>query len=45
VAPIQIIVTSGLRRVSSDALPRGSVFFPKPYRDENIVAALWRMAA
>ena len=43
--PIEIIVTSGHRIVGADDLPRGSVFFAKPYRDEDVVAALRRMAA
>ena len=43
--PIEIIVTSGHRIVAVDDLPKGSVFFAKPYRDEQVVAALRRMAA
>ncbi|MCW6509853.1 response regulator [Lichenifustis flavocetrariae] len=43
--PIEIIVTSGHRIVAVEDLPKGSVFFAKPYRDEQIVAALRRMAA
>ncbi len=43
--PIEIIVTSGQRIVTADDLPRGSVFFAKPYKDEEIVAMLQRMAA
>ena len=43
--PIDIIVTSGHRNVAVDALPKGSIFFAKPYREEEIVAALQRMTA
>ena len=43
--PIQIIVTSGHRIVTVDVLPPGSVFFAKPYREEEIVATLQRMVA
>lgn len=43
--PIEIIVTSGHRLVSATDLPPGSIFFPKPYRDQDIVATLQRMAA
>lgn len=43
--PIEIIVTSGHRLVSAGDLPPGSIFFAKPYRDEDVVATLQRMAA
>ena len=43
--PIEIIVTSGHRFLSVEDLPKGSVFFAKPYREEEIVATLQRMAA
>ncbi len=43
--PIEIIVTSGHRTVGVDDLPRGSVFFAKPYRDDEVIATLQRMAA
>lgn len=38
--PIKIIATSGHVSVLSDELPDGSVFVPKPYLADQIVAAL-----
>lgn len=43
--PIDIIVTSGHRIVDPRDLPRGSMFFAKPYKDDDIIAAMKRMAA
>jgi CheY-like chemotaxis protein len=43
--PIELIVTSGHARMSEVVLPPGSVFFPKPYDTEKVVAQLNRMAA
>jgi two-component system, response regulator PdtaR len=38
--PIKIIATSGLVRVGEEDLPAGSVFLPKPYRGDQVIAAL-----
>lgn len=35
--PIEIILTSGQARPSSSEMPERSVFFPKPYRHEQLV--------
>ena len=43
--PIQIIVTSGHRLVAPSDMPAGSVFFAKPYKEEEVMATLQRMAA
>lgn len=43
--PIEIILTSGHRAPSRADLPAGAVFFPKPYREEQVVAEMRRMAA
>ena len=41
--PIEIVLTSGNFRPDAAALPRRSVFFPKPYLGEKIVATLQRI--
>lgn len=41
--PIDIIVTSGHRSAPDLKLPQGSVFFSKPFRGEEVVAAMRRM--
>lgn len=38
--PIEIILTSGHVRATEVDLPARSLFFPKPYRPEQIVAAM-----
>lgn len=38
--PIKIVATSGMVRLSSDDLPSGSRFLPKPYSASEIVGAL-----
>jgi two-component system, response regulator PdtaR len=38
--PIKIVATSGFVRVGSGDLPAGSVFLPKPYRGDEVVATL-----
>jgi two-component system, response regulator PdtaR len=38
--PIKIVATSGLVPVEDDDLPAGSVFLPKPYRGDEMVAVL-----
>lgn len=43
--PIEIILTSGHVRPDIAALPAGSVFFSKPYREREVVAAMRRLAA
>ncbi|MCW6506679.1 response regulator [Hyphomicrobiales bacterium BP6-180914] len=43
--PIEIIVTSGYYDPDSVPLPPRSVFFPKPYREQDIIAAMRRMTA
>ncbi|RZM11280.1 MAG: response regulator [Sphingomonas sp.] len=42
--PIEIILTSGKAKPKTDTLPTRSIFFPKPYRHAEIVAAMKRMA-
>jgi CheY-like chemotaxis protein len=43
--PIEIILTSGQFDISDDAVPERGRFFPKPYRDEEIISALHHFAA
>lgn len=43
--PIQIIVTSGMMHAADIVVPARSVFFPKPYREREVVAAMRAMAA
>jgi two-component system, response regulator PdtaR len=43
--PIKIVATSGFVSVRKDDLPEGSRFLPKPYRPEQIVAALRELTA
>jgi CheY-like chemotaxis protein len=38
--PIKIVATSGLVQVGEDDLPAGSLFLLKPYRGDEVVAAL-----
>jgi two-component system, response regulator PdtaR len=38
--PVRIIVTSGHRRMSPDALPQGSKYFGKPYLHDAVAAAI-----
>jgi CheY-like chemotaxis protein len=38
--PIKIVATSGFVNVGTGDLPEGSRFLPKPYRPEQVVAAL-----
>ncbi len=42
--PIEIILTSGHHAIENVVLPARGVFFAKPYRPGDIVAALHRMA-
>jgi two-component system, response regulator PdtaR len=43
--PIKIVATSGFVNVGKDDLPEGGRFVPKPYRPEQIVAALRELTA
>ncbi|WP_234889608.1 response regulator [Agrobacterium vitis] len=41
--PIEIIITSGHKRVGPAQMPARSCFFPKPYTHTDIVSAIKRM--
>jgi CheY-like chemotaxis protein len=43
--PIRIVATSGHVRVGEDDLPSGSFFLPKPYRGDQVIAALRELTA
>jgi CheY-like chemotaxis protein len=43
--PIEIVITSGHRNVSLSELPERSIFFPKPYGIDRVVATLRKLAA
>lgn len=43
--PIEIILTSGMSAPNETDMPARGVFFSKPYKDHEIVAAMRRMAA
>lgn len=43
--PVSVIVTSGHMRVKNEDLPDRTQFFPKPYKSNEIAAALKSMAA
>jgi CheY-like chemotaxis protein len=43
--PIHLILTSGQVTPLDGALPAGSVFFSKPYRESEVVAEMRRMTA
>ena len=43
--PIQIIVVSGHYRATDADLPADSVFLPKPYQSEQLVAHIHKMVA
>jgi DNA-binding NtrC family response regulator len=43
--PIEIILTSGCYDVKGSEMPARSVFLKKPYRSDEVVATLRRMAA
>jgi hypothetical protein len=43
--PIHLILTSGQVTPLDGALPAGSVFFSKPYRQSEVVAEMRRMTA
>jgi two-component system, response regulator PdtaR len=43
--PIELILTSGHFHITDDDMPERGQFFPKPYRDQEIVSALQHFAA
>ena len=43
--PIELILTSGHFHLTDDDMPERGRFFPKPYRDQEIVSALHHFAA
>jgi two-component system, response regulator PdtaR len=43
--PIKVIVTSGAGRISTDQLPSGCRFLPKPYSARPVLAAIEAAAA
>ncbi len=42
--PIMIILTSGHHLARDVTMPPNSLFFPKPYRERDVVAAFHRLA-
>ena len=43
--PIELILTSGHFDLSHDEIPERGRFFPKPYRDQEIISALQHFIA
>ena len=43
--PIELVLTSGHFDVSEGEIPERGRFFPKPYRDAEIISALRKLAA
>jgi len=43
--PIEIVITSGNRKIEVVDLPERSVFFPKPYAHQPVIDALTRLTA
>jgi CheY-like chemotaxis protein len=43
--PIMIVLTSGHHHAPDVSMPAHSLFFPKPYRERDVVAAFRRMAS
>lgn len=43
--PIEIIITSGKRKPRPEDMPARGVFFPKPYKRQEVAAMMRRMAA
>ena len=40
---IALVVTSGHRPAANITLPEGAVFMPKPYRESDVMAELYRL--
>jgi CheY-like chemotaxis protein len=43
--PIEIIIVSGKRTLSVEDMPARGVFFPKPYKRDEVAAMMRRLAA
>lgn len=43
--PLGLIIVSGKRSVEAEQLPTRGLFFEKPYRREQVTAAMYRLAA
>lgn len=43
--PIHVIITSGHTKPPQGSLPSDMVFFSKPYRENDVIATMTRMAA
>jgi len=43
--PIELILTSGHFQLSDNDMPERGRFFPKPYRDQEIISSLHHFAA
>ena len=43
--PIELILTSGKLHPRPEEMPERGVFLSKPYREQDVVAELWRMSA
>jgi CheY-like chemotaxis protein len=42
--PVELILTSGKMRPRPEDMPKRGVFFPKPYRERDVIATMRRMA-
>lgn len=43
--PIEIVITSGNRKLAARDMPERSLFFPKPYSHQPVIDALMRLMA
>ncbi|MDM9627750.1 response regulator [Rhizobium sp. S152] len=43
--PVEIVITSGQRRVDVGEMPERAVFFPKPYAHQPLIEALTRLTS
>ncbi len=43
--PIEIVITSGNRKIALNDMPERSLFFPKPYAHQPVIDALTRLTA
>jgi len=43
--PIEIVITSGNRKIALDDMPERSLVFPKPYAHQPLIDALTRLTA